>query len=295
MAVIKLVEDYAVSQLRKDVRDSLMMAGEQCVVLQLYHPGDPDAVACPQCGDDVYNSPEKGCMSCYGTMFTGGVRQAVKVWSLFTDHQVGEELAKRGVYRPDQREIQFEAFPIVTEHDIVARVRGWGADGTPAVLEGFYMLAAITRRSLRTGNRFGQHTWDVVAQKAQLSELPGALHGITTYPILGRHFTEPVQMSTPSPTLGQNAVVAPDAKVVFFPVVAETPQVRPYATTIGDGAQTTITVYHNLGTEDVSVTGFMADTGAEVDLDVVHTDTQSITLNFQEAPERNSLRLVIQG
>ena len=72
MAVIKLVEDYAVTQLRKDVRDSLTMAGEQSVLLRLFHAGDPDAVLCPQCGDDIYKSPEKDCTSCYGTMRTAG-------------------------------------------------------------------------------------------------------------------------------------------------------------------------------------------------------------------------------
>jgi hypothetical protein len=188
MAVIKLVEDYAVAQLRKDVRDSLTMAGEQSVLLKLWHAEDHGSVPCPQCGDDIYKSPEKDCPSCYGTMFDGGVKEAVKVWALYTDHQVSEQLGQRGVYEPDHRHIQFEAFPLVTEHDVVVRVRHWNSDGTPTELEGFYLLDKVDRRSLRTGSRFGQYTWDVVGQKCDLAELPDEMGMITRYPILGRSF-----------------------------------------------------------------------------------------------------------
>jgi hypothetical protein len=194
VAVIKLVEDYAVSQLRKDVRDALTLAGELSVLLNTFHPGEPDAIPCPQCGDDIYESPEADCLSCYGTMFDGGVRVANKVWALYTDKPVPEQDGPRGVFRPDARSVQFEAFPIIAEHDVLVRVRRWGVDGTPSELEGFYMLAVPQRRSLRTGSRFGQHSWDVVGQKAQLSELPSSMKMITNYPVLGRVFTEPAQL-----------------------------------------------------------------------------------------------------
>jgi len=197
VAVIKLVEDYAISQLRKDVRDGLMTSGEQAVLLQLFHAGDPDAVTCPQCGDPVYKSPESDCLSCYGTMFNGGVRQAMKVWALFTDYSPTEQLGPRGSYQPDQRSAQFEAFPLVTEHDVIARVSSWAADGTPAELYGFYILQQVTRRSLRTGNRFGQSSIDVVGQKAQLSELSGTIKMIQRYPIVGQSFAIPTQTSAP--------------------------------------------------------------------------------------------------
>lgn len=197
MAVIKLVENYAVSQLRKDVRDSLMMTGEQAVLLQLFHAGDSDAVPCPQCGDSVYKSPETDCYSCYGTMFDGGVRQAMKVWALFTDHVASEQLSQRGTYQVDQRSVQFEAFPTVIEHDVIARVSSWNFDGTPGTVEGFYILQQVTRRSLRTGNRFGQSSTDLVAQKAQLSELSGAVKMIERYPLAGKTFAMPTESWSP--------------------------------------------------------------------------------------------------
>lgn len=216
MSVIKLVEDYSVRQLRHDVRDSLQMAGEQAILLQTYHAGDPDAVPCPECGDDLYDSAERDCTSCYGTMFSGGVRQAVKVWTLFTDHQINEDLGKQGHYQPDKRSFQFEAFPLVSEHDIVARVRTWNVDGSPAILEGFYLLGEVARRSLRTGNRFGQFWWDVVGQKAQVAELPTRKHGITTYPIVGKTFID-ATAATPTAATPLTQIVEPDTRVVYFP------------------------------------------------------------------------------
>jgi hypothetical protein len=199
VAVIKLVEDYSVRQLRRDVRDSLTLAGEQAILLNTFHVGEADAIPCPQCGDDIYKSPEADCLSCYGTMFDGGVRKANKIWALFTDKPVPEQDGPRGVFRPDVRSVQFEAFPMISEHDVLVRVRAWGAPGTPSELEGFYMLQVPQRRSLRTGSRFGQHSWDVVGQKAQLSELPASMKMITQYPILGKTFAEATLPEVPWP------------------------------------------------------------------------------------------------
>lgn len=217
MAVIKLAEDYAVSQLRKDVRDSLSMAGERAILLKLYHASDPDAVPCEICGDDTYKSPELDCGDCYGTLFQGGVKVAMMVWSLFTDKQSQEQLGPRGIYEPDMRSVQFEAFPKVIEHDVLVRISEWGSDHTPAKIKGFYMLTAVTQRSLRTGNRAGQYNWDIVGQKAQLSELSENMKAITRYPIIGQQFFESVELTPASPTTPAHAVVEPDVKTIYFP------------------------------------------------------------------------------
>lgn len=295
MAVIKVVEDYAVSQLRKDVRDSMSLAGEQSVLLQLYHPGDPDAKACPQCNDTIYKSPEVDCNSCYGTMFDGGVRKAMKVWALYTDHDLAEQLSPRGTWQPDERAVTFEAFPMVTEHDVLVRIRRWNTDGTPLELEGFYRLQKIKRRSLRTGNRFGQWSWDVVSQQTQISEVSSSSDKICQYPILGKPFSESVQLTPVSPTTPAKAVVEPDTKVIYFPfetapggVAPETgspsgaafvwPQVTPAATWI---------IHHNLGyNPSVSV----IVNGEEVEPDVDYPDTNTVTLIFS-TPQAGTARL----
>jgi hypothetical protein len=288
MAEIKLVENYAVTQLRNDVRDSLQMAGEQAILLQLYHPGDPDAVPCPQCGDDIYKSPEADCNSCYGTMFEGGVRTAMLVWALFTDNTNAEQLGPRGAWRPDNRSVQFEAFPLVDEHDVIVRVRQWAAQGTPAVLEGYYMLQAVTQRSLRTGNRFGQFNWDTVAQKAAVAELNGVTKAIVNYPILGKTFTESVQLTQATATLPAQAVVMPDTKVIYFPFEVAPGGEVPNTDLIGSGQGDVAYVYtqdlpasvwtieHTLGhNPSVSI---IID-GEEVDGDVDYPNTSTVVVD----------------
>jgi hypothetical protein len=295
MAVIKLVEDYSVRQLRADVRDSLMMAGEQAILLQTYHAGDPDVVKCPECGDDIYESPEASCTSCYGTMFQGGVRNAMKVWALFGDHQVSEQLSQRGIYEPDHRSIQFEAFPLVTEHDVVVRVRNWDDEGNPAVVEGYYILDKVDRRSLRTGNRFGQYSWDVVGQKAQVAELPEKLHGITSYPIVGQSFFESVDLSPATAITPASALVEPDVKVIYFPFnpdpggpVAEEPITAITGLTFTQSIPAAIwTIHHTLGYEP-NVSIIVGD--EEVEAEVEYPNNSVVVINFG-IPVAGSARL----
>lgn len=301
MAVVKLVEDYAIRSLRNDVRDSLMMAGEECVLLQLYHPGDPDATPCQLCGDDVYHSGEMSCTLCYGTTFEGGVRLATRAWALFTDHQVTEQLSQRGQYRPDAREFQTEAFPWLNEHDIVVRIRSWDAHHTPTEIEGVYELGEVTRRSLRTGNRFGQYTTDVVAQKARLSKLNPVSTPFSSYPILGQSFQESI-MVTPK-GVKPGLVLQPDVKVVYVPVAYEaapggvTPVGgnRTFAQTIGDDVHTSFLITHNLGSKDVQVSVRDALTDEEVDTDITHTSDNEVTVVFATAPAAGAFRVTIQG
>jgi hypothetical protein len=295
MAVIKLIEDYAVRQLRNDVRDSLTLAGEQAILLQTYHAGDEDAEPCSECGDDVYNSPEKGCTQCYGTMFDKGVRQARKVWCLFTDHQVSEQLGKQGVYEPDHRSVQFEAFPLVTEHDVLARVRQWNSDGSPQVLEGYYMLGQVDRRSLRTGSRFGQFHWDVVGQRSQVAELPTDLRkGITRYPIIGQVFTEPVPGATPTAYTPTTQVIEPDTRVVYFPFhtagdtdTGGTTELQGVTFTQAIPSNSW-TINHTLGYNPVVS---VIVNGGEVDAQIEYPNTTTVVITFG-IPVAGTARLV---
>lgn len=303
MATIKLVEDYSVTHLRNDVRDSLQMAGEQSILLQLYHAGDRDAEPCSACGDDFYKSPEVRCPSCYGTMFEGGVRVAMLVWSLYTDRPEAEKLANKGQYRPDAREVQMEAFPLVGEHDVVVRVSAWTSAGVPASVYGFYELQTVQQRSLRTGNRFGQSSLDVVAQKAQLTELATDA-GITNYPIVGRTFLESMYLSPSAPTVPSQAVIAPDMKTIYYPIAQG--GVLKYTTTIGYGVgfpfnfprtfPTTITIHHGLGSQNV-VTSITDSVTAEVitDIDVVNTDPDTVTITFNNPPSADAYSIIVIG
>lgn len=71
--------------------------------------------------------------------------------------------------------------------------------------------------------------------------------------------------------------------------------VRKYATNIGDGSSTTITVTHNLGTRDVQVTIYDSSTYAVVYADVANATTNTITVTFATAPSSNAYRAVVFG
>lgn len=72
--------------------------------------------------------------------------------------------------------------------------------------------------------------------------------------------------------------------------------VRKYATDIGNGSSTSITVTHSLNTKDVTVAVYdNTSPFAEVICDVQHTSTSAITLQFSVAPTLNQYRVVVQG
>lgn len=70
---------------------------------------------------------------------------------------------------------------------------------------------------------------------------------------------------------------------------------KRYAVTVGDGSTTAIAVTHSLGSRDVEVTIYDASSNAEVEVDVVHTSTSVVTLNFAVAPASNAYRVVVFG
>ena len=70
---------------------------------------------------------------------------------------------------------------------------------------------------------------------------------------------------------------------------------RKYAANIGDGANNTITVAHNLGTEDVTITVREVATKQVVMVDAQIVDTNSIQILFASAPASASYRVVVTG
>lgn len=184
---IRLVKQYSVQRARDWIRGSLQANGEQAILLSMYHPKD-NAQKCPNCTTAAYSGGSANCPICYGTSFNGGVRAARRVWAMFSDHHLAEKQSQRGVWAPDDREIQTEAFPELIEHDYVVRVRTWNLSGdTPLEIAGFYGVGAVNQESLRTGARYGQYHWDVIGQRAKVSRLQKAVK-INDYPIVGVRF-----------------------------------------------------------------------------------------------------------
>lgn len=69
-----------------------------------------------------------------------------------------------------------------------------------------------------------------------------------------------------------------------------------YATTFGNGALTTFTITHNLGTNDVAVEIYDATSNATVYANVTRATTNTLTIDgFTTAPANNGLRVVVIG
>lgn len=71
--------------------------------------------------------------------------------------------------------------------------------------------------------------------------------------------------------------------------------VRKYAANVGNGSSTSITLTHNLGTRDVTVSVQDSATYARVIVDWVATDVNNVTLTFAVAPASNAYRCTIHG
>lgn len=70
---------------------------------------------------------------------------------------------------------------------------------------------------------------------------------------------------------------------------------RKYATNVGDGSSTTITITHNLGTTDITVQLWTGSSGAAVITDMNNRSTNAFDLVFAVAPTSNQYRVVVHG
>ena len=290
---IKLIENYAINLARQSIRDSLMSHGEECIMLKMYHVGEDEGTAtrCPQCYDDMYKqSTQNSCSDCYGTTFAGGIKLALRVWGMFTDHVVAEQIGPKGVWTPDQRDMQCEPFPLLTEHDYVVRVRLWDSSHNPVELEGYYGIQQVTRQSLRTGNRFGQWQWDTVGQKATITQLQSN-SSICSFPVLNKSFpdnysvnrgaqtpvVQPTLENVFSQTQSASPVVQPDHKVVFFPVGDLIPDgVFVHNQTV---PATEWVIVHNLGHLPAC---HITVNEEEVDADILFPNETTVIIQFAE-------------
>lgn len=76
-------------------------------------------------------------------------------------------------------------------------------------------------------------------------------------------------------------------------VASSTP--HKYATSVGNGSSTSITVTHSLGTLDVMTQVYTNSGGAVVECDIANATTNTVTLTFGTAPTSNQYRVVIIG
>lgn len=67
------------------------------------------------------------------------------------------------------------------------------------------------------------------------------------------------------------------------------------AANVGNGVNTSFAISHNLGTRDVQVQVYDNSTFDTVEVDVVRTDTNTVTVSFTVAPTTNAHRVVVIG
>lgn len=70
---------------------------------------------------------------------------------------------------------------------------------------------------------------------------------------------------------------------------------KKFAVSFGDGSATSYTITHNLGTLDCVVDIFENSSGIEVECDVTHATTNTLTLAFAVAPTSNQYRAVVHA
>jgi hypothetical protein len=68
-----------------------------------------------------------------------------------------------------------------------------------------------------------------------------------------------------------------------------------YEADFGDGVNTHFTITHNLGTKGIIVQTYVKSTGVQMDLDIVITDTNNITIDDATIPTSNYYHVVIIG
>jgi hypothetical protein len=68
-----------------------------------------------------------------------------------------------------------------------------------------------------------------------------------------------------------------------------------FSADVGNGANTSFAVSHNLGTKDVIVNIYDNASYDTVETDVVRTDTNTVTVSFTVAPSSNAYRVVVIG
>ena len=98
-------------------------------------------------------------------------------------------------------------------------------------------------------------------------------------------------------TQGETDAGTDDARIVT-PLKLKTWSSAPkrYAAAFGDGSATSYTITHNLGSRDLTVAVYRnSGNYDEVECDVEHSTTNTVTLVFATAPTSNQYRVVVLG
>jgi len=176
MPILKVPEPYAVNTAYSRVSDAARMLGEQCIALNMYRVGvDDDTAPRCVCFNDVYeNTQQFDCPSCFGTTFSGGVKEAWRVWAIFNDNRNQEDIRRQGgIYLEGHNSVQTEPWPPLYQNDYLIRVPRWDLNrNAPLAFAERYTITDCQNVSVRSGSVYGNANSLQVAQAIQAKLLP---------------------------------------------------------------------------------------------------------------------------
>jgi hypothetical protein len=109
-------------------------------------------------------------------------------------------------------------------------------------------------------------------------------------------FTSAALTGTPTAPTAADGTSSTQIATCAYVETALGDRARTYSVSIGDGASTSYTVTHNLGTKDVIVQVYrVASPYGEVQVDIEHTSTTAVTIKTAALVASNALRVVVLG
>ncbi len=196
-----------------------------------------------------------------------------------TDADTATEIRQATVYIEEGTTLQDTAWTLTTNAPITLGTTSltfaqFGAGGTAYSAGNGLQLVSTTFSVLANGTSI-----DVGASGIKLAAAAGG-NGLT------------VNGTTGVIDIGAGTGITVNADTIQ---VDTTVVVRKFAASIGTGAATSLAITHNLGTRDITWACYDNTGFADVLVDAVRTDANTLTLTFAVAPATNAYRVVVHA
>ena len=152
-------------------------------------------------------------------------------------------------------------------------------------------INALTTSDIEEGTNL--YFTDERAQDAVGNNLSGSNSLAATYNDGAGTFAFDTTLATTS-YMSKSSGLAVDISALETKLVTDS-FTRKVAASVGNGTNTSFAITHSLNTEDVLVQVFDNSTHDTVEVDVVRTDVNTVTVSFSTAPASNAYRVVVIG
>jgi len=152
-------------------------------------------------------------------------------------------------------------------------------------------IDALTTSDIEEGTNL--YYTDERAQDAIGNHLSGSNSLSATYNDAAGTFSFDTTLATTS-YMSKSSGLAVDISALETKLITDS-FTKKVSANVGNGTNTSYTITHNLGTRDVQVQVYDNSTYDTVDVDVVRTDTNNVTVSFSIAPTSNAYRVVVIG